>query len=191
MCAVLDTSARSGQRYLRAFILREHKDTVEVRIMDVGGREKISKNQVFCLPLEFSQRPEFGVICSFACNPTLTDNKFKEAMINSQLEVRVIKKIGDGLEVCLTNSRSRKFRNNSVASVLESLMSGQRLKWDFLEDLLLKIYHKIVLLNSFFHLLCKVIQNSSNYLKNKTTNKITKLITNKQMVTPPFLNEVI
>ena len=92
--------------------------------MDVGGREKYSKNHVFSLPNEFSKRPEFGLICSFGCNPALIDNKLKDVMINSNLEVRIVKKIGDGLEVALTNSKSRKIKNNAVGSVLESLRSG-------------------------------------------------------------------
>ena len=109
---------------MRAIITREHKDNVEVRLMDVGGREKYSKNHVFSLPNEFSKRPEFGLICSFGCNPALIDNKLKDVMINSNLEVRIVKKIGDGLEVALTNSKSRKIKNNAVGSVLESLRSG-------------------------------------------------------------------
>ena len=111
-------------RYLRAVILKEHKDNVEVRLMDVGGKEKIPKNQVFCLPFEFSKRAEFGIICSFGCNPALTDNKLRDTMINSNLEVRIVKKIGDGVEVSLTNSKSRKLKNNAVGSVLESLIKG-------------------------------------------------------------------
>ena len=72
-------------RYLRAVILKEHKDNVEVRLMDVGGKEKIPKNQVFCLPFEFSKRAEFGIICSFGCNPALADNKLKDVMIKENL----------------------------------------------------------------------------------------------------------
>ena len=105
-------------------VLREHKDSVEVRLMDVGGRDKVSKNQVFSLPFEFSKRPEFGVICSFGCNPALADNKLKDVMINANLEVRIVKKIGDGFEVSLTNSKSRKLKNHAVGSVLDSLISG-------------------------------------------------------------------
>ena len=105
-------------------VLREHKDSVEVRLMDVGGRDKVSKNQVFSLPIEFSKRPEFGMICSFGCNPALADNKLKDVMINANLEVRIVKKIGDGFEVSLTNSKSRKLKNHAVGSVLDSLISG-------------------------------------------------------------------
>ena len=105
-------------------ILREHKDSVEVRLMDVGGRDKVSKNQVFSLPFEFSKRPEFGMICSFGCNPALADNKLKDVMINANLEVRIVKKIGDGFEVSLTNSKSRKLKNHAVGSVLDSLITG-------------------------------------------------------------------
>ena len=105
-------------------ILREHKDSVEVRLMDVGGRDKVSKNQVFSLPSEISKRPEFGIICSFGCNPALADNKLKDVMINANLEIKIVKKIGDGFEVSLTNSKSRKFKNNAVGSLLEYLISG-------------------------------------------------------------------
>ena len=120
-CAVLDPRSKGGHRFLRGVVTREHKDTVEVRLMDVGGREKFYKNNVYCLPAEFSKRPEYGLICSFGCNPALTDNKFKDCMFNSSLEVKVLKKIGDGVEVMLTNAKSRKLKNSSVLAVLELL----------------------------------------------------------------------
>ena len=66
------------------------------------------------MQLTSSESPElskFGLICSFGCNPALIDNKLKDVMINSNLEVRIVKKIGDGLEVALTNSKSRKLKN--------------------------------------------------------------------------------
>merc|ERR1719234_2692934 len=64
------------------------------------------------------------MICSFGCNPALADNKLKDVMINANLEVRIVKKIGDGFEVSLTNSKSRKLKNHAVGSVLDSLISG-------------------------------------------------------------------
>ena len=117
-CAVPDTRSKGGHRFLRGVIAREHKESVEVRLMDVGGKEKFYKNNVYCLPPEFSKRQEYGLICSFGCNPALTDHKFKDCMFNSLLEVRVLKKIGDGVEVMLTNTKSRKLKNSSVLSVL-------------------------------------------------------------------------
>ena len=117
-CAVPDTRSQGGRRYLRGVITREHKDTVEVKLMDVGGREKFSKSKVYCLSSEFSKRPEFGVICSFGCNPALADLKFRDCMLNAVLEVKILKKIGDGVEVMLTSSKSRKLKNSAVSSVL-------------------------------------------------------------------------
>ena len=123
MCAVPDTRSQAGHRYLRGVITREHKDSVEVRLMDVGGREKFYKNKVFCLPAELSKRPEHGVICSFGLNPALNENKFKDCMLHSVIEVKVLKKIGDGVEVMLTSTKSRKLKNSAVSSVLELLSS--------------------------------------------------------------------
>ena len=115
-------------RYLRGVITREHKDVVEVRLLDVGGRDKYQKSQVYSLPRDYARRQEFGVICSFGCNPSLTDNKFRDVLINSTIEVKIAKKLGDGVEVTVTKSKSRKVNNSQVLSVLESLMTGDNNK---------------------------------------------------------------
>ena len=110
-------------RYYRAIITRENRDTVEVNLLDIGGRDRLSKNTVYSLPAEFARRQEWGVVCSVGCNPAISDAKLRSLMLNSFIEVKMIRRVGDGVVVAITNNSSRKYKNTVIISHLE-LMGG-------------------------------------------------------------------
>ena len=112
-------------RYYRAIITRDNRDTVEVSLLDVGGR--VSKNTVYSLPPEFSRRQEWGVVCSVGCNPAINDAKLRGLMLNSLVEVKMLRRVGDGVVVALTSNSSKKYKNAAICGYLEQLGGGQQL----------------------------------------------------------------
>jgi len=127
LCAVPDTSCGLNSRFYRAIITRENRDNVEVNLLDVGGRDRVSKNVVYSLPAEFARRQEWGVVCSIGCNPAISDAKLRGLMLNSLIEVKMIRRVGDGVVVAITNNSIKKYKNAGILSHLEQMGGGQQL----------------------------------------------------------------
>ena len=114
-------------RYFRAIITRETRDSVEVNLLDVGGRDRVARNMVYSLPPEFARKQEWGVVCSVGCNPAISDAKLRGLLLNSLIEVKMIRRVGDGVVVAITNNSARKYKNTAILGHLEQTAGGQPL----------------------------------------------------------------
>jgi len=127
VCAVPNGSSDTTARYYRAIITRENRDYVDVNLLDIGGRDRVSKNDVYSLPGEFGRKQEWGVVCSLSCNPAVGDTRLRGIMMNSLIEVKMVKRVGDGVVVALTNNSHKKYKNNLILKHIQNMGGGQHL----------------------------------------------------------------
>ena len=117
LCAVPGPAGR----YTRGVVARETRDTAEVCLLDVGGRETLGRSQLLALPPEFAGRPEWGLLASLGCppGPAATDPQLLKLLQAATLEVRLLHRQGEAVLVQLTNTISTRYRNAAILACLE------------------------------------------------------------------------
>ena len=65
-------------RYYRCKVVQEQRATVDVRLLDIGGTERVERSSLILLPEELKNQPEFGFQCSLRQNVSVTDTRLRE-----------------------------------------------------------------------------------------------------------------
>ena len=64
-------------RYYRCKITREQRNTVDVKLLDVGGTERVERMSLIQLPEELKNQPEFGFQCSLGHTVSVNDIRLR------------------------------------------------------------------------------------------------------------------